>query len=886
MQPFLPQSVSIAAALLSALGFISRAAQPGETLHGQVTVGAARFTVIAPECIRLEYNEKGNFVDEPSYFALNRSRRDESARIKLERGELDIDTGAMALHFKQDGKSFSADNLQVAIRQGGAVYDWVPGKLNHGNLGGATVTLDMWEGARRLPDGILSQDGWCLLDDSRTALLTSDWVAPRPKDAGIDWYFFGYGHDYKRGLKALTAIGGEVPLPRRSLLGVWYSRFWAYTEDDFRQLVREFAEHDYPLDVIVMDMDWHITTAANVPLGSSNLVWTGYTWNRQLLPDAEELLKWFHQQGLAVTLNDHPAGGVYPHEACYADFMKAVGRDASARKTVPFNAGDRRYMEAFYSTTHVPLEKEGVDFWWLDWQQAPFVPNFTSLLNLAWLNQYYFEQSARDGRRGVSFSRWAGWGDHRHPIHFSGDAATSFDMLAFEVPFTTTSGNSGCFFWSHDIGGHNKGRNEESYARWCQFGAFSAAMRPHSNRDRTMDRRPWTYSERAERSMRTSFRLRSRFFPTVYSAVRQSCAESIPLLRPMYLEYPDLPDAYRQPQQYLFGDNILVAPVVEPGAGPNQLARQAVWFPPGSAWFNFFTGERYAGGAEALVAAEIDEFPLYLRGGTPVAMRPFVQRPGTAPLTELIVRCYPGPDGQTSSSALYEDDGETVAFRSGAFAQTRMSYTRKENEVTVRVEPTDGDYNGQVKERAITVELPATEPATEVAIDGQPAKGAFTAAESMNIVRIPPRSIRLGCTVTVSAPNESSELFRMRAFAKRMGLAELPLGATVKDLLARALSSGTTRAANPAQLVALAGAAGVGLFEKNENATGYPVTKTPRAYVPADSGIQIEPIFDGTNSTAPPFKVYIDGVGYLLNPPRLNLTPTLTGFSQTAESSR
>ena len=840
---------------------LGQAALSTGTSQGQVRLGAARFTVVTPQCIRMEYNDRGAFVEEPSYLAVNRDRRFPNATIAVDGREVTIDTGVIALRYKGDGTPFSASNLSATVRQGNATYEWKPGKLNYGNLGGATFTLDQWEGGHCLPDGLLSKDGWCLLDDSKTALLSGSWVKPRPAGSGMDWYLFGYGHDYKSALKALTAIGGEVPLPRRSTLGIWYSRFWNYSSKDFRQIVNEYAAHDYPLDVIVMDMDWHMTDVPGIPCGSSNLVWTGYSWNRKLLPDAEDLLKWFHEQGLTVTLNDHPSGGVRPHEGCYGDFMKAMGKDPASREELPFDVGNSQYMNAFFETAHRPLEKAGVDFWWLDWQQGPFVPHFDSLLNLAWLNEVYFRNSTRDGKRGVSFSRWAGWGDHRHPIHFSGDAATSFKMLAFEVPFTAVSGNSGCFFWSHDIGGHNKGRNEESYARWCQFGAFSAAMRPHSNRDAAMDRRPWTYPDWAERSMRVSYGLRSRFFPYIYSSVRQSCAESVPLVRPMYLEFPELPEAYRQPQQYLFGDHILVAPITAPGAGPARLAGQAVWFPPGGAWYNFFTGERFDGGVEVLVAAGIEELPLYLRGGVPVVMRPFTRRPGSAPLEEAIVRCYPGPEGQTGSFVLYEDDGIGMGYTKGECARTRFTYTREGSHVTVTIEPSEGVFTGQNPERAYTIELPATRPASALEVDGKLARGVYLPGESLNIIKVPARSIRKPCVVTVNAGEEYPEELRARAFAHRAGLPPPAPSATVKELLATALSAHAAHPQATAGAVVVT-AAGVGLFEKNETVYGYPDTRTLRAYVPPGTGVQIEPVVEssGTSGSAGKgFKLYIDG---------------------------
>ncbi len=290
---FSPPLVSAVALFFCAV--IARADRPGQFVEG-----AVRITAITPECVRIEFNPSEKFVDAPSYFAVNRERIDAEARITRDADRVVMDTGAISLAYTPDGKPPGPDNLQATIRQGNSTFQWKPGMPNAKNLGGAAPTLDEWTGAKKLPDGLLSRDGWFLLDDSKTALLTADWAKSRPDGAGTDWYLFGYGTDYKGALKSLTAIGGAVPLPRRALFGAWYSRYWNYTSDDYRHIVQEYAQHDYPLDVIVMDMDWHLTDVPGVQRGYGNLVWTGYTWDRSLLPDAEELLKWFHSQGLAV----------------------------------------------------------------------------------------------------------------------------------------------------------------------------------------------------------------------------------------------------------------------------------------------------------------------------------------------------------------------------------------------------------------------------------------------------------------------------------------------------------------------------------------------------------------------------------------------------------
>ena len=650
----------------------------------------ARFTVLVDECIRMEYSEAGAFVDAPSRFALQRESIEADSRVDAD-GALTIETSRMTLRYTPNGEPFSDENLEIAVK---GFRRWSPSSPNDGNLGGTIRTLDLITGPVDLGEGLLSRNGWYLIDDSRNQLLTEDWVESRSKEAGLDWYFFGYGTDYKAALRALETVSGKVPMPRKYVLGAWYSRYWPYSSADYQQIINEYAEYDFPLDVIVLDMDWHKDG------------WTGWSINRELLPDFEELMDWFHEQGLFVTLNTHPHDGVLPHEDMYADFMRAMGKTKND-PPIPFDAGDQKYLETMFEYTHTPLEEKGVDFWWCDWQQYPFTRSIPDLTNLAWLNAYYYKHTGRDGLRGLSFSRWAGWGDHRHPIHFSGDADTTFEMLEFEIPFTSTAGNVGCFFWSHDIGGHMGARNEESYTRWCQFGATTAALRSHSANDPKMDRRPWKYSEWATDSMRIAFHLRSVLMPYIYSSVWQSCEEMLPLNRPMYLDYPEQEAAYHNAQQYFFGDHLLVAPIVEAGAGENRVASQQVWVPEGT-WYNWFTNEKMEGPRSVVVAADINEFPLYVRGGAPIPLQNYAARMTTAPLDELVIRCYPGEEG-TRSFTLYEDDGVTTKYQGGNYRTTELSCTKSGELTTLTIEPAQGNYADAINARAYRIELPAVQ---------------------------------------------------------------------------------------------------------------------------------------------------------------------------------
>jgi len=736
-------------------------------LPGEAVAGNARFTVITPNLIRLEYDPDQKFVDLPSWFAVNRDTRDADAHIINHDGKVEIDTGAIHLTYQDNGNPFSSDNLQAQIKKSHDEVHWQPGMPSMGNLGGTLRTLDGVKGPVPLGDGILSRDGWYLLDDSQSPLFAGNWIVQRPKNGGLDWYLFGYGLDYKAAFHSFTAVAGPVPLPRKYTLGVWYSRYWPYTEDDFKKIVGEYQQHGFPLDMIVMDMDWHLidTQVPGVKRAYLNQVWTGYTWNKTLIPDPQALLRWLHDQGLHVTLNDHPADGIQPHEEMYSDYMRAMCQDPASGQTIPFDAGNKKYLDSFFQYSHAPREKEGVDFWWLDWQQYPNTLSLPDVSNLQLLNFYNYTRTQANGLRGQSFSRWAGWGDHRYPIEFSGDADTGWKMLGFEVPFTSTAGNMGAFFWSHDIGGHTGGRNEESYTRWCQFGAFTAALRSHSTRDASMDRRPWTYPDWAEASMRRSFRLRSEMMPYLYTSIWQGTKNSIPFIRPLYIDNPDDEEAYHNGQEYLFGDNLLVAPIAEPGVGPNRVATQGVWFPEGD-WYDFFTGERFTGPTEGIAADSIDTYPLYVRGGVPLPMQAYTPRPGTAPLTDLVLRCYPGDDGKTGTSSVYEDDGVTTGYEHGEFATTALTYTRHGDEITVVIAPTQGGFSDQPLTRRCVVELPCTAKLTSCNIPD--AKLSYDEESAMNRIELPEIAVSKGWTLVVRAAEIDPALVVQRAVAKHL----------------------------------------------------------------------------------------------------------------------
>lgn len=673
----------------------------------------ARFTFITESLVRIEYSPERIFNDCETLFAKNRDESTENVHCSHNGNRYEFATKYLKLTYIDNDKSFSRENLYADI-QG---VNWYYGKKNENNLGGALATLDYISPDAPVDDGILSRDGWFVIDDSKKPVLKDNWIAKNTLKDNKDIYLFAYGSDYKTALRDLFFVSGRAELPRKYVFGSWYSRWWPYTDEEIKNIVKGYDEHDFPLDIMVIDMDWHYHDwqikseddekyRANYGYGhADNLGWTGYTWNRNLIKDPQKLLSELHDDKIYVTLNDHPIDGIRTNEEWYDGFAKLMGFPPESGLNLEFDCSDKRYMTNFFKAVHDNLEEQGVDFWWVDWQQdeiKPYVKGIEKLRHLPWLNRLYYKHSERNGKRGISFSRWGGWGDQKHPIFFSGDTKATWDILDYEVRFTISSSNAGCFYWGHDTGGFYGERDWEMYVRWTQFTAFSASLRVHSQRDENLDRRPWRWGEAAEAAMKCVYHMRSQLIPYIYSSAYEAYEQGLPLIRGMYIEFPNEENAYEFQTQYMFGDSFIVSPITEAGEGDNKIAAKKVWI-RGGTYYDVFSNEKYEDGSIAEIKSDINTFPLLVKGGMPIPMQPYSKRMTSETLKTLIIRIYPGESGEFT---LYEDDGISEEYKNGSFLRTKISYKNTENEISISIEPYGKGYSGMPQLRSYIIELP------------------------------------------------------------------------------------------------------------------------------------------------------------------------------------
>ena len=718
---------------LSSYGEVISQQNPKAKPESIVVSGEARITVLTPRVIRMEWDTKKTFEDRASFTFINRHTPTPTYKVEERDGWLLISTNELQLRYKKESGQFTKDNLEVSLRVDQQNTVWRPGTKNESNLLGTTRTLDgcdggnTWDGNPiKLEEGILSRDGWYVIDDSdRFRFDDSDWqwVSDPKSNSEQDWYFFGYGLDYKQALTDYTLIAGKIPMPPRYAFGYWWSRYWAYSDPEFKALVGDFRRYDIPIDVLIIDMDWHLTHGGlkaiknpkRDPFGEM-LGWTGYTWNKALFPEPEKFIAWTNKEKLKTALNLHPASGVAPMESQYQDFANAYGFDTSEEAWIPYRMADKKWAKTYFDIILKPYEEWGVDFWWLDWQQFPESKVVDGLNNTWWLNHTFFTSMAkRTGTRPLLFHRWGGLGNHRYQIGFSGDYKISWESLKYQPYFTHTASNVGYGYWSHDIGGHASGdldSDAELYARWLQFGVFSPILRTHSAKISSIERRFWMFPNEFQH-MRELIQLRYALTPYIYTAARQAYDDGVSICRPMYYDHPKDEEAYNFKTQYMFGNQMLYAPVAEP-IGDDLVAEQQVWLPEGT-WFDWSTGEKYDGGKVINKTYMLEELPLFVQEGAIIPMYPKITNLQDLP-AQLNLKVFPGAKG---TFELYEDQGDNENYKSDAYAITVISQSEINNEKIISISPTKGQYEGMPSARRYDIELPISFPPTSVSVNGK-----------------------------------------------------------------------------------------------------------------------------------------------------------------------
>ncbi len=732
-------------------------AKPGGGVpRDAVRAGHARFEVLTPSLIRLEYAPDGRFENRQTTVAQDRTPT-AAYTARRAHGVLTIRTSELVVRYRIAGGRFSAHNTSVgAVGDGWSVRPaWSP-VASKGNLGGWIRALDDKAGPVTLHPGLLTRAGWYLLDDSTDALLT-----PRPPGFAVrhtapgyqDGYFFGYGNHYARALRDLRTLTGPAPLLPRTAFGVWFSRYYAYAAPDYPKLLRQFRAHRVPLDTISIDTDWKRQPSPVSPIFAGAVVghtqawsWNGWEWNSTLFPSPKKFVAWAHRHGIALVLNIHPS--IDSTDPQYSKTVAATGPlplDAmcTLQQIDPlgqchvFDLTQQRQIAAYFGL-HAPVAADGVDDWWLDWCCDATSASAAGLTPDTWLNRLYWQHLHKRGNRWLVLSRVGGshqgddpvagpgpgiFAEHRYAIHFTGDTCATWAMLGFEAKLSAEEGNVGLPYVSHDIGSFNGAPIHKMcqasagasgsklpatmYVRWVQLGAFQPLLRLHSNHGARL---PWDYPPVYDRAAAGALRLRESLLPYLYTVARQAYDTGLPMVRPLYLQWPGLAAAYRHAQEYTVGRDVLVRPVTAQG----DPAPARVWFPPGL-WVDYFTGRTYAGPSSQKLSVPLDQMPVFVRAGTVLPSQPAVAHSTAGPRDHLILTVFGDHSG---SGRLYDDAGEGFGYEHGSDAWTRLRSRITAAGDRLRIGAVDGAFPGALTKRSWTIRYVDAGRPSAVTVDG------------------------------------------------------------------------------------------------------------------------------------------------------------------------
>jgi len=622
----------------------------------------------------------------------------------VQRLVVDPTTGAVEFPLG-DGPVYGLGNGGQRFDRRGRYYS-----MDHGHRPGEFQIY----GSRMPVPFLVGTDGWALFVhrpyngqfDLRSPLgrflPADDPDSPKERTLPMD-VFVTNAKTPPQALSAYTSFTGTAPMPPKWALGYIQSHRNLAGPEEVMRVARTFREKNLPVDALIYLGTGFTPDGWNTGHGE-------FTFNPETFPRPQAMIDSLHSMhykiGLHLTRPPENLNGSLPPE-----------------ETPP--PSDTGHV-ANYWDRHKETFAMGIDAWWPDMGE--------NLPPDSRLTRHYLYRKGplmeRPNERPLSLHRTGLPGMHRFGGWiWSGDVASTWKTLEEHVQVGINASLSTSPFWGADIGGFYPTTDEftgELYARWFQFGAFTPIFRAHGRVWHT--RLPWgwnpgemgplelveyrkgttsapdtlalepdtiaLHNPKIEPVARKYLELRYRLMPYLYTAVRQAHDTGLPIMRALWLQYPNDSLAVRQDDQYLWGPNMLVAPVTRPGATTRE-----VYLPDGM-WYDFWTERKRQGNQTITRYVDLETMPLYVRAGTVLPMAPVREFTGQAVDEPMTLRVYPGRDGHYT---LYEDDGRTLDYRDGEVTWTRFEWD--DDAHTLTIEPGKNSSGERVGSRRFDVVL-------------------------------------------------------------------------------------------------------------------------------------------------------------------------------------
>lgn len=633
-----------------------------------------RFTVLTPRLIRMEYSEDGTFEDHLTTLVLNRKTAAVEYTKKEDKKYLEITTSYFRLTYEKNkpfysGKFDTMKYLKVELLNTDKI--WYYGHPEIRNYGSPNSSLDDNKGKLKLKKGLYSVDGFASIKDENDLILENGTVKPR-ENKNIDLYLFLYLKDFALCLKDYFLITGSPALIPRYALGNWWSKNEEYNDLSLKDLVDDFKNKEIPLSILLLDKKWHIDEYKDKIYDS------GFTWNKTLFSNPKKMIDYLHKSGIRLGLNINPVPGILPYEPSYDVLAHTLEKQEDI---LVFNVMNDAVIENYFNFLIHPLDKMGVDFYWIDETAKKEREN-------AILDYYHTEDMKKDyQKRPMLLSRNVTSAPHRYPVLYSGKTIVSWDTLKM-IPFhNALASNIGVSYWAHDIGGYYKGTEDnELYTRYVQLGVFSPILKFGADKGKYYKREPWKWSIKTYSIVKKYLQLRHRLIPYLYAEAYKYHQYGMPMVMPIYHKFPEMYDDVNYRNGYYFGTELFVSPIV---TKKDYIMNRSIhkFFLPDGMWYDFVTGKKFPGGKNYISFFKEEDYPVFAKAGSIITLGKNQELNDTTPPKDMEIQIFPG---RSNTYHLYEDDGVSELYQKDYYLLTEIDYNYMPNNYTVIVRPIEG----------------------------------------------------------------------------------------------------------------------------------------------------------------------------------------------------
>ncbi len=623
-----------------------------------------RFTILSEILIRMEYSETGEFLDETTEFAKNRNFTIPKFNISQDEKFLVIETNYFRLEYAKE-KSFYGtkfvpeQNLKVLLKDTDKY--WHFNHVEARNFKSIGYSIDNIENIILNNKGLYSTDGFVSIDDSKSLIIKDDEFYKRNVNE-IDTYLFMYKRDFGLVLRdyfKLTNLPSMIP---RYMLGNIWNKDEYYTDQNIKDLIIKFNKNGIPINYILLGNNWHSKTNNEY----------GLSWNNDLFIDYYKFINYLKEKNIYLGVTINPIL-ISKNESKFQDFIKSINIDSSDND-IELNVYNKKMIDNYFKLFIDNLVDNGVNGFLIDYN------NIKDLYTLRTLNYYHYKYFLNKKLKNPILSRNGLISSHVTNSIYTGKTLVSWKVLNSLPSYISSACNMGLSFISNDIGGFYGGvEDDELYRRYVEYGTFSPIFRLSSANSHYYKREPWKWDMHTLSIVTYYMRLRSMLIPYLYTESINYSNTGLPIIQPIYYNYPEVYDEIEYKNEYYFGRSLFVSPITKPKDIVMNRTIHRMFLPSGI-WYDFKTGIKYVGNKRYISFYKDEDYPVFATQGSiiPLAILNEDNLNSSKNPDGFIIHVFPG---KSNTYTIYEDDG--ITLNKDNYVKTIIDYNYMLNNYTV-----------------------------------------------------------------------------------------------------------------------------------------------------------------------------------------------------------